>query len=303
MATLVFIGVTAKIGGPVEGDAALSIFTTWAIAHGHVSCSYPDFGLHYLPILARPNAFIPPLYPLLSAGFLALFHSTYSVPYPTSAQLGNHCFTSANAMYQWAIKSHAILPTIRIGYVTWIALMAGTVAVMRAAGRGRNGWEPVTLLFLAIAAPVSECLTEYFHPQDILAMGLALCSLAFVLRGRWLWAGVFIGLAFTSNQFALLFAAPLFVLAPKEWRIKFAGTAFAVVYVISIPIIIVTSGDAFSPSILGTGFTPAVGGGTVLSETHIHGNVLFVVARVLPLLLAMIFAWWAKRRLGNQVFG
>ena len=31
VATVVFLGVTAWIGGPVEGDAALSVFSTWAI--------------------------------------------------------------------------------------------------------------------------------------------------------------------------------------------------------------------------------------------------------------------------------
>ncbi len=302
IATIVFLVVTAWIGGPVEGDAALSVFSTWAIAHGQIACSYPDFGLHSLPILARPNAFIPPLYPLLSAGVLAIVHSGYSVPFPTSAQLGPHCFTSATAMYQWANRSHAILPTIRIGYLTWIALMVGTVAVLRAAGRGRNGWEPVTLLFLAIAAPVSECLTEYFHPQDLLAMGLALGSLACAIRGKWVWAGILVGLAFTSNQFALLFAAPMIVVAPKELKIKFAAAAFAAVYIISIPVIILTSGEAFSPSLIGPGFTPAVGGGTVLSETNLHGNLLFVIARVLPIVLAMSIAWWAKRRLADRVF-
>jgi hypothetical protein len=301
LATVVFVGLTAKIGGPVEGDAALSVFTTWAIAHGHIACSYSSLGIHSLPTLARPISFIPPLYPLLSAGVLFLVHSTYNVPFPTVAQMGNHCLTANASMYQWAGNSGAITPTIRISYLTWIALMAGTIAVLRASGRGRRGWEPATLLFLAVAAPVFECLTEYFHPQDILAMGLALCSLACALRGRWAWAGIFIGLAFTSNQFALLFAGPMLVIAPREWRIKFAAAATAVVVLISVPVIILTSGNAFSASILGSGFTPAKGGGTVLSETHLRGVVLFVIARVLPIALAMYLAWWARQRLADEV--
>jgi hypothetical protein len=301
LATVVFIGVTAWIGGPVEGDAALSVFTTWAIAHGHIACSYSALGISKLPALARPISFIPPLYPLLSAGFLVLFHSTYSVPFPTVAQMGNHCLTANASMYQWAGNSGAITPTIRIGYLTWIALMAGIVAVLRVSGRGRRGWEVATLLFLAVAAPVIESLTEYFHPQDILAMGLALCSLACALRGRWVWAGVFIGLAFTSNQFALLFAGPMLVLAPSSARIKFAAAAAAVVTLISAPVIILTSGNAFKASILGSGFTPAKGGGTVLSETHLRGAVLFFIARVIPIVMAMVLAWWARRRLAEEV--
>jgi hypothetical protein len=301
IATVVFLGVTAWIGGLSEGDAALSVFTTWAIAHGHVACSYPTLGVNGITSLVRPNAFIPPLYPLLSAGVLLMVHSTYSVPFPNSAQLGHHCLTSSTAMLNWSINSHAIMPTIRIGYLTWIFLIAGVVAVLRASRRGRDGWELGTLLFLAIAAPVFECLTEFFHPQDILAMGLALGSLACALRGRWAWAGVLIGLAFTSNQFALLFAGPLIVLAPRAWKIKFAGAAFGAVFLISVPIILLTSGDAFSASLLGTGFTPAPGGGTVLSETHLHGAVQFVLARLTPIVFAMVLAWWAKRRLADDV--
>jgi hypothetical protein len=301
LATIVFLGFTAWIGGPVEGDAALSVFSTWAIAHGHIACAYSSLGINSLPTLARPVSFIPPLYPLLSAGVLLVVHSTYNVPFPTAAQLGNHCMTANAAMYQWAGNSHAIMPTIRISYLTWFALMSGTIALLRAAGRGRQRWELATLLFLALCAPVFESLTEYFHPQDVLALGLALGSLACALRGRWAWAGILIGLAFTSNQFALLFAGPMLVLAPRQWWIKFTGAAAAAVALISVPVIVLTSGDAFKATVLGSGFTPAKGGGTVLSETDLRGAVLFTIARILPIALAIALAWWAKRRLGDEV--
>jgi hypothetical protein len=62
-----------------------------------------------------------------------------------------------------------------------------------------------------------------------------------------------------------------------------------------------TSGNAFKASVLGSGFTPAKGGGTVLSETGLRGAVLFTIARILPIALAMVLAWWAKRRLGDAV--
>jgi hypothetical protein len=298
VATIVFLGVTAKIGGPVEGDAALSVFSTWAIAHGHIACSYTPLGIHSLPTLARPISFIPPLYPLLSAGVLLLFHSTYNVPFPAAA---NHCATSNVAIYNWALSAHAIIPTIRVGYLSWIALLSGTVAFLRAAGRGRRLWEPATLLFLAISAPVIESLTEYFHPQDIIAMGLILGSLACALRGRWAWAGILIGLAFTSNQFALLVAAPLFVLVPRKSRLMLTGAALGAVALISLPVIVLTSGDAFKATILGSGFTPAKAGGTVLSETDLRGVIQFTLARIFPIVITMAIAWWAKRRLGTGV--
>lgn len=300
VATVVFLGLTAWIGGPTEGDAALSVFSTWAIAHGHLACAYSSHGINQLAPLVRPSSFIPPLYPLISAGVLLVVHSTYNVPFPTSAQLGNHCMTSNVAIYNWALKSHAIMPTIRIGYLMWIALMVGAIALLRATGRGHKGWEPFTLLFLAILAPVFECLTEYYHPQDILATGLALGSLACALRGRWAWAGILIGLAFTSNQFALLFALPMFVIAPRKSKFQFTGAAIAVALLISVSTIIRTSGDAFRGSLLGTGFSPAHGG-TVIWLAHVHGAILFTFARVIPMAMALVLAWWAKRRLADAV--
>jgi hypothetical protein len=93
----------------------------------------------------------------------------------------------------------------------------------------------------------------------------------------------------------------MIVLAPRQWKIMFAATAAAVVTVISVPVIILTSGDAFKATVLGSGFTPAKGGGTVLSETDLRGAVLFTIARVIPIVFAMALAWWAKRRLADKV--
>ena len=48
-------------------------------------------------------------------------------------------------MDRWAKHTGALVPTTWIGCVTWLALMAGVIAWLRASGRGRRGWEPVTL--------------------------------------------------------------------------------------------------------------------------------------------------------------
>ncbi len=114
IASVVFLGVTAWIGGPVPGDAALSVFTTWAIAHGHIACSYPTLDGAVFP--PDPTQCIPP--PALPTSFSGYFsinsRSTYNVPFPSSAHLGNHCLTASGAMFNWAVKARAIMPTIRI---------------------------------------------------------------------------------------------------------------------------------------------------------------------------------------------
>jgi hypothetical protein len=204
------------------------------------------------------------------------------------------------AMAQWAVRSGALLPTIRLGYLSWLVLMAGVVAFLRASGRGRCGWEPTVLLLLACIPAVSMPLLEAFHPQDILAMGFVLAGLACVLRDRWLWASVMLALAVTSQQFALLVLVPLVVVAPSNRRYRFAGGVIVASTLILVPVIAVTSGRALSAVLIGSGNAFAVGN-TVLGEMNLHGSLLVGLSRGLPIVLAIVLAWWAVRRLGPVV--
>jgi hypothetical protein len=280
----------AALGGPAHIDVLESVFSIWAIAHGHLSCSYPPGNSRYYPLIA-------PLYPLLAGGFAALGRIGHGVAFPSQAALGHTCSTAIAAMTRWSSNAGAVLPTIRIGYLSWLVLMAGVIALLRACGRGRCWWEPVTLTIVAFVAPVWMCVQEYFHPQDLVAMGLALCGIACARRGWWGWAGVFLGLAFTSQQFALLIAAPLVVVAPSDRRLRLVGSGVGAAMVVIAPLIIVTSGQAARAVLIGSGNSPSVGG-TLLWELHLHGPALVVVSRVLPIALAMALAWWALQRLG-----
>ncbi len=131
-------------------------------------------------------------------------------------------------------------------------------------------------------------------------MGLALGGVACARRGWWVWAGALVGLAVTSQQFALLVLAPLLVVAPSSHRVRFAAAASGAAALIVVPMIALTSGRAFNAVAIGSGNTPS-GGGTVLWELHLHGALLVAVSRVLPIALAMVLAWWAKRHLGPAV--
>ena len=150
-----------------------------------------------------PEAFVPPVWPLISGAFAALLRIGHSVPFPSQSALGPHCSTAMLAMYGWSVKSSAALTTVRLGYLSWFVFMAGVVALLRASGRGRCRWEPAALVLMACVPPLLATMLDYFHPQDLVAMGLMLGGLACARRGWWIWAGVLVGLAFTSQQFAL----------------------------------------------------------------------------------------------------
>jgi len=299
-ATAIFVLFTRLLGGPSQADALESVFTTWAIAHGHLSCAYPGGHVDGGPFIA------PVLYPLLAGGIAALAKIGHDVPFPTQAQLGLHCSHAITAMTQWAIQSNATTTTVRIGYVGWFVLLAGVIALLRASGRGRCGWEPTAVVVVACAPPVFMCYENVFHPQDLVAMGLILAGLACVRRSRWIWAGVLLGLAVTSQQFALLALAPLLVLAPGIQRFRYAGAALASMAAVIVPMIAITSGGALRAALFGSSQvtlganTKSSTGGTVLWEMHLHGALLFVLVRILPIVLAITLAWWAAQRFGSS---
>ncbi len=289
-ATLIFMGLVQIVGGPTFHDSPESIYSTWAIAHGQLSCAYPAGDPTFAP-------FIAPLYPLLSGGVAALARIGHTVPFPS---LGAHCSNAIIAMDHWIPRSGANVPTLWIGCLGWLVLMAGAVAVRRATGRGRCGWEPATVMFMACFPPVFMTLTEYFHPQDLMAMGLALGGLACVRRGRWIWVGVLFGLAVTSQQFALLILAPLLVIVPWKRRFQIAGAAIGTAVLVVLPLVALHSEGVIHAAVLGSGNGPW-SGVTVLGAVHLEGPLRVAASRELPIVLSMVAAWLAVRRLGSLV--
>lgn len=302
--TIVFVGLSALLGGPTQGDVAETVYGTWSISHGNLSCAYPSAGGAHLNDLARPVALAAPLYSLLSGAVAAVLRIGRSVPFPSAQRFGPGCSAGFVAMFHWSTRSDAILPTIRIGYIVWLPLLAGVVALLRASGRGRRGWEPLTVLLVAATPPVLQCLTFYFHPQDLLAMGLILIAIAFALRDRWLLAGVALGLAFCAQQYSLLALVPLIIVASPRARVRAAAGTLLAVALIDVPFVVATSGRAVKTVLLGSsrvGEGIRSAGGTVLWETDIRGIPLFLLARVAPILASVALAWWARRRLGSRV--
>ena len=291
LAIAIFVGLVQLLGGPTVNDAYGSLFSTWAIAHGHLSCAYPT-NAGGAPERA-------PLYPLFSGAFAAVTRIGHSVPFPTSVALGSNCSKASAAINTWSFRSGAMLATLRIGFLSFIVLAGGLVALLRSSGRGRCGWEPMAVVLLALLSPVFMCVQEHFHPEDLVAMGLALGALACVDRQRWIWAGILLGLALTSQQFVLLVIAPLIVTIPANGRVKLAASLVGAAALVSLPFVALSSGRAFGATI-GMGNTPNVGR-TVLAGLHLGGVAVFASSRLLPIALAMALALWMRHRLGPRL--
>jgi hypothetical protein len=148
-------------------------------------------------------------------------------------------------------------------------------------------------------------VNDVFHPEDLVALGLCLGAVACARRSWWIGAGVVLGLAVMTQQYALLVAGPLLVLAPRPQKLRFVSSAAAAAVLVALPLVAGTGGRAFKPAVLGSSAVmvgPDVRsvGGSILWELHLHGLVLVALSRVLPIALAMAVAYWAQRRLGAR---
>lgn len=303
LATALFLGLVTLLGGPTDNDSGESLYSTWAIAHGQLSCTYPpvtlQLGYQFLPEY-RPGPHVPPLWPLISGGVAALTGIGHRIAFPSTHALGQNCAVAYQTMFQWAHSTRSLWPTLGIGYLSWFGLLAGVVAIVRASGRGRKSWEVLGVLLLGLLPIVWMPVLDEFHPQDLLAMGLVLGGIACVERKYWAWAGALLGLALATQQFALLVFAPLFVLAPSARRWRLAIAAAAAWFLCGLPFFATNLGASWSALVFGTGNWTTFGG-TVLWETGLHGHSMLFASRVLPIVLALAMAVWVRWRLGEKV--
>ncbi len=296
--TVLFLLVATGLGGPTEGDSSEVVYGTWAIAHGHLGCVYPVVAPH-LPLgLADPFALAAPLYPILAGVVAAVLRIGHTVPFPSGHALGPDCVHGFTLAFRWSSVSGAILPTVRLGYLTWVVVLAGATYLVRGTSRRGTGWEVATGFLLAVAPPIVMCITYYFHPQDLLAMGLVLFGLGATVRDRTLAAGVWLGLALTAQQFAVLAIVALLVLVGRARVVRLLAGVAAAVLVVDGPFVAVSGFRAVKTVLLGSsrvGSDIAAHGGTVVFSLGLTGIPDFLLARVTPIVAAALVAWLVGR--------
>jgi hypothetical protein len=178
--------------------------------------------------------------------------------------------------------------------------LAGVVAVLRASGRGRTRWEALGVLAVALIPVVWTPILDEFHPQDLLAMGLTLGGIACVQRRQATYAGVLLGLAAATQQFALLVLVPLVIVVPNKWRWRLVASAAGAWFLAGLPFFVASGGNAGSALIFGTGDSTTQGG-TILWELGLQGHAMLFASRILPILVSVVLAVWVHRELGSRV--
>lgn len=216
------------------------------------------------------------------------------MPFPT--HLGHGCDSAFSTVELWSIQSSAYTTSLRIGYFSWFFLLGGLVGWLRASGRGRCGWEPTSAVLCACLPPVWFCIQNTFHPEDLAAMGAALGSAACAWRGRWIAAGALIGLAFLFQQFAVLIAGPLLMVAPSHKRVGYGAGGAGVVVGATVPLVSLVSGNLLHVVLIGTGYAKT-DGGTWVYALNLNGAPLAIVSRLLPIALSLLISYFVVHRL------
>jgi hypothetical protein len=284
LATCLFVAIAQAEGATtinsiqVDGPAL-------AMAHGEWSCGFAASAT-------------PPMYQLLDAGVAAVTRPGAGVPFPkcsprtTQAQM-------LQAVSVWDLSRTRAYQTLHfVAFAAWLVLLAGFVQLLRSAGKGRSRLEAIGVLLLGIAPEVVYCVTQSFHPEELLSLGLVLCAFAAVFRARWAWGGLLLGFAITAHLVGILAVPVLLVVAPKRARWSVAGLTAAGIAVVCVPVLVLSHGTALD-EMLTNGVTDERS--TWLVAMHLPHSVLTAIARGAPVALSLVLALVVRRKVGDAI--
>jgi len=101
--------------------------------------------------------------------------------------------------------------------------------------RGLRPNRAVLVLVLAVVTPASLAAVRFGHPEEVL--GGVLCVAAVLLADRHpLWAGVALGLAVATKQWAIVAVAPVVLAAPAGRRLRLLAVALGVGELLTLPL-------------------------------------------------------------------
>src|SRR5437667_17563 len=75
------------------------------------------------------------------------------------------------------------------------------------------------------------------HPEEVLGAGLVVLASLWAVEGRSPAAGVALGLALATKQWAVIAALPVIAAAPRQ-RLRLAAVALGVVALLTVPVMV-----------------------------------------------------------------
>ena len=283
--------VLRLLGGPEQGDANVSQYSSWLIAHGQIACAYPPNRL--LGISAAPG------FTLVEAAYDWITRLGAGSPFPSMSSYGPSCGGALLALQHWSKANPVTLPhSLSCGYLAWFTVLLGVRSLLRTIWTTPTRREILALFTIALVPTMWNSIITFFHPQDIMAMGLTLGAVAAYRRGQYLWTGALLGFAFLSQSMSFLVALFLFlVLTSFESRLRFVEGFVATFAAVVVPLSILAGPNAVRNSLLGTG----VGNSylrikSLLYYLQFSSSAATFTARALPLVAVVATSLWVRRR-------
>jgi hypothetical protein len=125
------------------------------------------------------------------------------------------------------------------------------------AARGQSVLARVAVLAICLVSPMTFKALFWGHPEEMLAAALCAGAIILATRGRASWAGLLLGLAIATKQWAVLAILPTLIAARKE-RVRLCVFAAAAAALLIVPMAIGDFGRFWS-NIHGAAGKPSIG--------------------------------------------
>lgn len=138
------------------------------------------------------------------------------------------------------------------------AVALGTALARLVAERGQPPAVQGLVAGLAVVNPVTFRALHWGHPEELLAAALCVGAVVAALRERSLLAGILLGLALATKQWALLAVLPTLLAAPRR-RVPLLAVAGALAAALTLPMLLADSGrfQAVAENAAGQGWAGA----------------------------------------------
>ncbi len=290
------------LGRPYAGDSFETLPTSWALAHGRWACAYPS-SMWVSAHKGISAGLAAPLFSLISAGIFFAMRIASLHPFPTTASMGPHCTHAVSLIENWMARAHLTTASLWIGIFGWLALVVAVLVHLSSNGRALTRSDALAFVAATCCTPVFWAYGFNYHPQDLLAIALVVLAVSLFSRSRWVAAGVVVGLGLLSQQFVALAAVPMLFLAWRQGRRSFVAAAALTYAAVALPLLALTSGAAWRSLLIGSsrvawlsGARVHSAGGTWLAGLHLSSTAVFAIARLSPLVAAIVVSLVVIRR-------
>lgn len=284
-----YSGIVMLTGGFTRSDANATVYSAVMFSHGHWNCAYRS--------IPNSQPLVGPVYSAVSGLVQWISQAGFSSSYLTSSQIGTDCQHAYASYLAFAGVGNVAgyESVLRTALVAWFALTLSGIAVLRTTPLRSTRITWLIPLFFALTPPVIFCVQEYYHPQDVWALALALAAVALGLRKRFFVAGVVWVFAIMSQPFALLGLVMTVVISSwTERRRLFGGGVLAAMLVCGVSYF-ASGRRAVAAAIFGTGDT-FIHSATWMAELKVGSIAGLVISRVGPIVGAALVAWWVRSR-------